>query len=261
MRALVHCAAPVAVRATTVCEIAFGPADVNAARIEPACPTGNGCFTLYYGYIQNPACRDATLRIIAGARPNFVVVGDGQAARDDIPACLHENGIRAVQYVALGYGTAPCATVDAAVDTAMQADYDGVFFDQAGAADNVSAYQRARSARVKRYGAARLVILNPGLVPPDASMFTYADIVCVENQYDRPLPADWCIPAWRWMAVQGDPASQAAISAQDSANRLMTFRANGGFWYYSSNYATSGATAIELPPWYADFASWVVRNP
>lgn len=220
-----------------------------------ACPAGNGLFTLYYGYIQNPASGDTTLQTIAGEHPNFVVVGQGLEGRGDIPAYLHQNGIAAIQYIPMDYGTS--TTITATIDTAMQAGYDGVFFDQASADGSLYGWNRAQAAHVKGYGASKLVIMNPGAVPPDASMFDYADIVSVENAYDRPLPASWGIPSWRWLAVQGDPASAAATSAQDAENRLATFRGNGGFWYYSSAYAPSGATAISLPPWYTTFAAWV----
>jgi len=237
----------------------------NATPIAPpppqgACPSGNGLFVLYYGYIQNPASTDPTLQTIVAGQPNFVVVGDGLGGRSDIPAYLHQSGVRAIQYVPLNYAAAPAATVDAAIDTAMGAGYDGIFFDQVSTASADSAYQSARAAQVKSYGATKLVIMNPGVVPPDPSLFGYADIVSVENQYAQPLPTSWGIPAWRWLAVQGDPANLAASSAADAENRLTTFRTNGGFWYYSSYYAASGATAISLPSWYGAFAGWTLQQ-
>ncbi len=258
--------APLTATATTPTPTATGAlltatATVSAVVSQTACPAGNGLFTLYYGYIQNPASTDTTLQAIVRAKPNFVVVGDGLAARSDIPGYLHQSGIRAIQYLPLNYGAASATSVDAGIDTAMQAGYDGMFFDQASTASGVAAYQSARAARVRSYGATKLVIMDPGLVPPDASMFNYADIVSVENGYNQQLPASWGIPAWRWLSVQGDPASQAASSAPVSESRLLTFRGNGGFWYYSSAYASSGATAIALPSWYADFSTWTVQQP
>ena len=50
----------------------------------------------------------------------------------------------------------------------------------------------------------------------------------------------------RWLAVQGDPASQAATSLEDAKTRLDTFRDNGGFWYYSST------PHWKLPEWFVD---------
>jgi hypothetical protein len=53
----------------------------------------------------------------------------------------------------------------------------------------------------------------------------------------------------------------APDTADDAARRLATFRSNGGFWYYSSDYASTGATHIYLPAWYATFADWVKAQP
>ncbi len=91
--------------------------------------------------------------------------------------------------------------------------------------------------------------------------FDYADIVSVKNQYKQAVPSYPGIASWCWLAVQGDPADLAPRSAQDAKNRTATYRNNGGFWYYSSNYAAKGATHIYLPPWYATFADWVKGQP
>jgi len=224
-----------------------------------ACPAGNGLFVLYYGAVQNPASADATMQTIESEQPGLVVFGDGpgaQRSRGDIPSYVHQYGGKALMYVALGYGANDPTTVDGYVTDAMNAGYDGIFFDEAATDSATYQWNSDRAAHVKSFGASKLVVMNPGTVPPDASMFDYADIVSVENQYTQQLPATWGIPSWRWLAVQGDPASAAATSAADAESRLTTFRSNGGYWYYSSAYASSGATAISLPSWYTTFATW-----
>src|SRR5262249_6530471 len=135
---------------------------------------------------------------------------------------------------------------------AMQAGFDGVFFDEV--LDTAHDYNAARYALVKSFGAQKLVIMNPGTASVDPALFDATDIVCVENQWDQTLsPAG--TPAWRWLPVQGDPATIAAASAQTAEPRLAMFRAAGGFWYSSAPYAQSGATHVMLPPWLATFAS------
>ncbi len=223
-----------------------------------AFPAGSGFFALYYGYIQSPARSDEYLQAFVAGYPNFLIVGDGLAARSDIPAYLHSQSIKALQYVALGFGAGNADTIDTTVDTAMASGYDGIFFDQVSTASGDGAFQTARYGHVKHHGAGKLVIMNPGLVPPDASMFSYADIVSVENQYAARIPSSWGIPAWRWLAVQGDPATSAAASAAEAERRASIFRSNGGFWYYSSGHASSGSSAISpVPSWYGAFATWV----
>lgn len=225
------------------------------AQYSGTCPSGNGLFVLYYGYIQNPASGDSTLQTIMSKQPNFVIFGSGLEARSDIPTYVHQNSGRAIQYIPLGYGNNSSTDIDAKVTTAMNAGYDGVFFDETDA--NKYDWNTARAAHVRSYGSSKLVIVNPGVASPPQSVFDYADIVSVENQYNQALPSSTGIASWRWLAVQGDPASQAAPSASEAENRTTTFRNNGGFWYYSSDYAATGATHIYLSSWYGTFADWV----
>ncbi len=228
------------------------------------CPAGNGLFVLYYGAVQSPASEDPTLQTIISKQPNFIVFGSGLQDRSDIPSYVHQNGGRALQYIPLGYGNKSDAEIDTLVSTAMNVGYDGVFFDETETdpAMNKHEWNMARAAHVRSFGVSKLVIINPGIVSPPSSVFDYADIVSVENQYNQVVPSYPGIPSWRWLAVQGQPANQAAQSAQDAQNRTTTFRDNGGFWYYSSNYdLTRVATHIDLPPWYATFADWVKAQP
>jgi Spherulation-specific family 4 len=205
------------------------------------CPEGNGLFVLYYG--------DPMDARVVSAAPNFVVLGDGLEGRTDVPPHYHQSGIRAIAYLPTGYAQ---NDIDARIRTAMQSGFDGIFFDEV--LDTAHAYNAARYALVKTFGASKLVIANPGTASVDPQLFDATDIVCVENQWDQTLsPAG--MPAWRWLAVQGDPANIAADSAQTAESRLAMFRSGGGFWYYSAPYAQSGATHILLPDWLQTFAT------
>jgi hypothetical protein len=226
----------------------------------PYCPfrtgNGNGLFVLYYGYIAAPASGDLNLQTIMSKQPHFVVFGKGLEARRDIPTYVHQKGGLAIQYIPLGYGNNSISYLRTTTTMAMYSGYDGVFFDETN--PNTYDWNAARAAYVRAYSGSKskLVIFNPGDIPP-RSMFDYADVVCVENKYNQKLPSYPNIYASRWMAVQGDPANIAASSAQEAINRTIAFRQNGGFWYYSTNYKQTGATHIELPTWYGTFADWV----
>ncbi|MFH7024447.1 MAG: spherulation-specific family 4 protein [Heteroscytonema crispum UTEX LB 1556] len=219
------------------------------------CPNGNGLFVLYYGFIQPPASEDSTLKTIMSKQPNFVIFGDGLQDRGDIPNYVHQNNGRAIQYIPLNYGKEASDVVDTKITTAMKAGYDGIFFDETDAAK--ADWNALRVQKVRQFGATKLVVVNPGVASPPSSVFDYADIVSVENQYNQKLPSYPGIKSWRWLAVQGDPANQAAPSAEEAFNRRKIFQKDGGFWYYSSNQQATGATHINLPPWYEKFADLV----
>lgn len=223
------------------------------------CPSGNGLFVLYYGYINMPASEDSILKTIMSKQPNFVIFGNGLQDRGDIPCFVHQNNGRAIQYIPLNYGKEAPDVVNTKITTAMKAGYDGVFFDETDATK--ASWNAARASLVRQFGATKLVIVNPGIASPPDSVFDYADIVSVENQYDKMLPSYPGIKSWRWLAVQGDPANQAASSAQEALNRRTIFQKNGGFWYYSSAQQATGSTHINLPPWYQEFADLVKKQP
>jgi len=218
-------------------------------------PNGNGLFVLYYEFIQLPASEDSTLKTIMSKQPNFVIFGNGLQDRGDIPCYVHQNNGRAIQYIPLNYGNEASDVVDTKITTAMKAGYDGIFFDETDATK--AEWNAARAQKVREFGTTKLVVVNPGVASPPSSVFDYADIVSVENQYNQKLPSYPGIKSWRWLAVQGDPANQAAPSAEEAFNRRTIFQKNGGFWYYSSNQQEMGATHIKLPPWYEKFADLV----
>lgn len=209
---------------------------------------GNGLFVLFYG---DPLGSDGE-RILRAA-PNFVVLGAGTEALGEVPPLFHAAGVRVLSYVALGYGR---KRADEGVSVALDAGFDGIFFDETD--PHSREYNRARAADVRTYGPDKLVVMNPGMVHVDASEFDHADVVCVENQWNRPLAHAGVAP-YRWMAAQGDPARLAAESVETAVERLLTFRRGGGFWYFSSAHAPQGATHIALPPWFEEFAAEAKR--
>jgi hypothetical protein len=210
---------------------------------------GSGLFVLFYG---DPLGHEGE-RILLAA-PDFVVLGAGTERLPEVPRLYHAANVRVIAYVALGYGRT-CA--DEAVKLALDAGFDGIFFDETHPASRD--YNRARAADVHAYGPDMLVIMNPGLAQVDATVFDHADVVCVENQWDRPL-APFGLEPHRWMAAQGDPARFAADSAETALSRLLAFRRGGGFWYFSSAHAEQGATHVVLPPWFEEFADEVKRR-
>jgi hypothetical protein len=235
------------------------------------CPIGNGLYVLYYGTAPSEI---ATIR---AARPNFVVVANQDAAwpdqyhYDDPVARTGPTGIKVMAYIPMNYARAnqcasnntpstactnmscnsscSCVPIQTRIADAMSRGYDGVFFDETNS--TYDTYNTSCYNAVKAHGANKLVIANPGNIPQTDSLFNAADIVSVENKYNLPLPSFPGIESWRWLAVQGDPADQAATSLADAQSRLNTFRGNGGFWYYSSH------PHWQLPSWFDPFATWV----
>ncbi len=235
------------------------------------CPSGNGLYTLYYG------TSDTDIAAIRAARPNFVVVANEST---EWPDKYHfdnpvertgETGIKVIAYIPMNYAMAnrcsdvtpnttctnlscksscdDCLPIQTRIANAMSRNYDGVFFDETNSTYN--AYNAACYQAVKAHGAGKLVIANPGSVPQTASLFDAADIVSVENKYNVKLPSFPGVGPERWLAIQGDPASEAATSLADAQDRLNAFRANGGFWYYSAS------PHWQVPSWFGPFATWV----
>lgn len=211
---------------------------------------GNGLFVLYYG---DPLGPDSQRVLRAG--PNFVVLGAGAELFAGVARRYHDAGVRVLAYVALGYGK---NRADAAVQAAMSAGFDGIFFDETDPQNRD--YNLSRADYVRAHGADKLIVMNPGHGYVDATLFEHADIVCVENQWQGPLSSSG-VPPWRWMAAQGDPAAQAPANLEEALARLASFRACGGFWYFSGPQAPAGATHVRLAHWFEEFATEVKRLP
>jgi hypothetical protein len=129
------------------------------------------------------------------------------------------------------------------IQNAMNAGYDGVFFDETPT--NKPSYVENCATLVKNTGGQKMVVMNPGAVPPASMLSDNVDIVSVENQYASSL-LGFGVRAARFMAEQGSIADAATGLA-----RLNTFRVNGGYWYYpTSSYS-------QLPAWFESYADGV----
>jgi hypothetical protein len=211
-------------------------------------------------------------RIIA-KQPGLVVLGDHKGdPNDTTPSYFHtrDAAVKAIAYIPMNYGGqgigvgGPCpwsdgpdgacsntprswdctaVTIATRIQNAMNAGYDGVFFDETPT--NKPNYVQNCAALVKGFGGQKIVIMNPGTVPPAAMLSDNVDVVSVENQYTASL-LGFGVRSARFMAVQGGVSDAATAVA-----RLNTFRVNGGYWYY----ATSAHS--DLPAWFESFADAV----
>ncbi len=218
---------------------------------EPRAPgwlRGESFFVAWYG---DPAAAPREAARVRDARPAFVVVGAGLHARPEVPAFFRAGAVRTVAYVATAWGRRDASDVAREAACAGASGYDGVFFDEIDPA--ADGFNRAAAAAA-RAGSDRIVVMNTGRAAVPDALFDVADVVSVENQWDRALsPAG--LPPWRWMAVQGDPAALAAPSLDVALARLAAFRAAGGGWYYSGPWAPEGSTHWRLADWLEDFAA------
>ena len=257
--------------------------------IERFYPEGNGLFILYYGgSIESGTTptKDTleTMKRLWEVQPNFVVVAQEFQGSSEIVNIFHhtDSNHKAVKVLAYVIMTdEPCQVlrsgevVDSETSLAIKTGYDGIFFDctkdNPESYPNIHQWNTARVAGVKKDGN-KLVIMNPGEAYVDSRVFDYADIVCVENQYDKRPTAfirqkgiapeksqKRIVAQWRWLAVQGQPSNKAATSSKVALERLVTFRQNGGFWYYSPPFkkGKNEATHIILADWLEDFSSRV----
>jgi hypothetical protein len=257
------------------------------SQIERFYPEGNGVFVLYYGGSIKSGTTPTqetldTMKRLWELQPNFVVVAPEFQSSREITEIFHRTDanhkpVKVLAYVILT--DEPCQKLrsDESVDNesrrAVNTGYDGIFFDCARQDPenypNIHEWNAARVAEVKKNGN-KLVIMNPGEAYVDSRMFDYGDIVSVENQYDKQPTAfvrqkgvtpkhseKVPVPRWRWLAVQGHPANNAAKSADQALKRMEKFRDNGGFWYYSPAYkkGEDESTHTSLPKWLENFAT------
>ncbi|MFO0624434.1 MAG: hypothetical protein U0325_02365 [Polyangiales bacterium] len=219
-------------------------------RTPPRWLRGGGFFVTWYG---DPETAPAEAQRVRAARPDFVIVGAGLHARASVPALFLAGGVRAVAYLAVAWGRRPVQEVAREIDEALRAGYAGVFLDQADPA--ADAFNRACADAVRAVRDT-LLVMNTGRADASAALLALADIVCVENQWDRPLvPSD--VPPWRWMSVQGDPARDAPATLAEALGRRAVFRGRGGGWYYAGPWAPEGSTHWRLAPWLEAFAAAV----
>ncbi len=250
--------------------------DVAGGEAPLSCP-GNG--GKHFALLYSDATADWD-KIIA-TKPAFVILGDHKDNTDNsIPAYFHNAnlGIRVIAYIPMNYGqsfgdtwlsncsqnttlhhacdNAPMSwdctsiSIQTRVDNAMAAGYDGVFFDETPDSDSMMDYVHSCAALVKQAGADRLVIMNPGGVPP-ASMFNNdVDIVSVERDLAPSIDfASINDAPWRWLAVED------GISSVDTAKaHFTTFQQKHGYWYGGMPSYSA------LAPFYQDLATYIDQN-
>jgi spherulation-specific family 4 protein len=177
------------------------------------------------------------------ARPRLVVVnpsnGPGaepDAGYGDAVRAARRAGARVLGYVPTTYGVRPAADIARDVDRyAAWYRVDGVFFDEAAHAAALVPYY-AGLARQARARGARLVVLNPGVVPAPG-YFDVADVVVTyEGPYAAYAAALRAMPSW----VRKLPAERVAhlVYSGSREQALAAARLPDGPGHL---YATSGA--------------------
>jgi hypothetical protein len=174
-------------------------------------------------------------------RPGVVIInphnGPGAEPRrsyGDAVRVARERGTRMLGYVATGYGTRPVDDVIADIDRyTWWYRIDGIFLDEV-AGDAVLLPYYARLSRHVRAAGARLVALNPGMVP-DRGYFDIADIVVTfEGSYGAYAPALRSMPEWT-RALPPDRVAHLVYGAsRDEALTAVRRPAGAGYVYVTS---------------------------
>jgi hypothetical protein len=184
----------------------------------------------------------------SSSRPPLVVLNpaSGPGSRRDPAyaaaiAAARENGVRVLGYVATGYGDRPAADVAADVDRyGGWYGVDGIFLDETAHTPALVDHYRELAAHA-RGEAARLVVVNPGMVPA-RGYFDLADIVVTFEG----TPGDYAAALARapdWLAAL--PADRIAHLLY-AATREQAMTAVGAGAHAGYVYVTSGT----LPnPW------------
>jgi hypothetical protein len=273
-------------------------------------PQNNGYFVLYYGSADDEDNLNK-FRQIRDTAPAFAVIGyfdqkqgtDPHGPVNEVTArralCVMHGGspsncmksanvkstagsVKTLYYV--GVKADDDKKVSSQIQTAMDLGYDGVFLDQAESASNPNENARYNKftdlARTWNNSGhqERLVVINPGVSDPSVcKMFDYADIVSVENEWNKHVP-DCGVPidSRRWLAVQGDASDcnrackmspewiplpcrdtcpPRAEAFSDAATRLAVFRRNGGWWYYPGGWNGDMPSHERLPSYLNGFAT------
>lgn len=259
------------------------------SRPAPKFPNSNGFFVLYYGDGKDED-ELKNFERIRGTEPSFVVVGyfaenpgesvdliqaknvlcvlRGGNAKDcaQNPVLdINQTGIRTIYYVtADGDDT----FINSQIQSVMKLGYDGIFFDETNRQTEPSQNDRyktfAKSVHSFNSKDERIVIVNPGVSDDSVCpMFKYADIVSVENHWNKEVPKCMGIDKNRWLAVQGDPSDEHGDYAQPpkstelkkAIQRLNCFRKNGGLWYFTTGWNDGQPVHWRLPDFLESFAA------
>lgn len=134
------------------------------------------------------------------------------------------DGARTLGYVPTDWGARPRAAVDADIER-FRAWYgvDGIFLDEAAHGEDRLEHYRALAADARSAGA-RVVVLNPGVVPA-REYFDVADVVVVFEgayaDYRGWNAPDWLDPARTAHLVYGAPPDKA-VAAREGAYVYVT---------------------------------------
>ena len=242
-------------------------------------PKENGYFVLYYGDGENEEQLEKHFKPIRETKPAFVIVGffgkkptepvDIKQAKQVI--CYLRGGsakecvanpvfagtptsIKTLYYVTANQED---SMISSQIKSVMDIGYDGIFFDETNRQTEDSQNTRYKNfANTVHAAGNKIVIVNPGDSGESVCrMFEYADIVSVENHWNKEVTKCNGIEKWQWLAVQGDPSKEEGSYAQppkdddsDKAiNRLRCFRKNGGFWYFTTGWDGNKPVHWRLP--------------
>lgn len=235
----------------------------------PFKPVGNGLFVLSYADEG-----DAAWARIKIAKPNFVITQNAQLPECIKPNDLQTAGIRVLSYVKTDFekSVTNIQSIKSAVSASIALGFDGIFFDEImGRASDYPGVTTAQLNDTYRdivdVPGLQFKIFNPGVSKVDPLLFKYADIVCVENMfYETPTAIDENgtvteFDPWRWLSVQGDPATDGVACLDEAKGRMDFFRSIGGFWYFSTPRLGTGASHYILPWQFEDFANHVKAGP
>lgn len=250
----------------------------------------NGYFVLFYGNGKDEEHLKRDFERIRETQPAFVVVGyfgekpdgpvdlkqakqvlcvlRGGSAKECVknPSfAVNHTGIKTIYYVTANQQD---SIVNSQVKSVMDLGYDGIFFDETNLQTEDSQNNRYKNFAnsVHHYNDdkdKKTVIVNPGVSNVNVCrMFEYADIVSVENYWNKEVPQCSGIEKSRWLAVQGDPSDEQGDYAQPPHNnegdkaikRLNCFRKNGGFWYFTTGWEGAEPVHWRLPEFLEKFA-------
>jgi hypothetical protein len=251
----------------------------------------NGYFVLYYGDGKDEEQLKSDFERIRKTQPAFVVVGyfgeksdgpvdlkqakqvlcvlRGGSAKDCVrnPSfAVNRTGIKTIYYVTADQLD---SIVSSQVKSVMDLGYDGIFFDETNLQTQDSQNNRYKNFAnsVHHFNNERdkkIVIVNPGVSDVSVCrMFEYADIVSVENHWNKVVPQCSGIDKSRWLAVQGDPSDEGDYAQPPHDNepdkaikRLNCFRKNGGLWYFTTGWTDKGEPVHwRLPQFLEKFAA------
>lgn len=179
---------------------------------------------------------------IVAAAPDILIgnTAGGLWAGDLVPATFQAVGIDVYSYITASYGATPAATNEAFIDAIALEGSDGVFIDQSSS--SATAYMTSLCAYAQLAGLS--VIINPGTSIINADLYTIADYVMTDEQYQGRNPTAIESAHLAQTIVIGYGVTSAAQAATWSQAAITK-----GFAY---TYHTQ-AEYTSLPSWFDDY--------